>query len=68
VVLRIKLGLLLLAGLDVWLYHLTVYRKVAEWDMQPATPGGAKAVAICSLVLWAGVVAMGRAIAYVPPA
>ena len=67
VVLRIKLGLLLLAGLDVWLYHFTVYRKVAEWDTRAATPGGAKAVAICSLVLWAGVVAMGRAIAYSLP-
>ena len=64
VFLRIKLGMLLLAALNVWLYHLTVYRRVAAWDRKPATPGGARAVAIFSLVFWAVVVAMGRAIAY----
>jgi hypothetical protein len=64
VFLRIKLGIILLAGLNVWLYHVTVYRSVADWDMNRTTPRGAKAVAICSLMLWAGIVAMGRAIAY----
>lgn len=64
VFLRIKLGIILLAGLNVWLYHVTVYRRVADWDMQHTTPRGAKAVAIWSLVLWSAIVAMGRAIAY----
>ncbi len=68
VFLRIKLGMLLLAGLNVWLYHVTVYRRVAEWDRQPSPPLGAKAVAVCSLALLAGIVAMGRAIAYALPA
>lgn len=68
VFLRIKLGMLLLAGLNVWLYHVTVYRSVAEWDMKSATPAGAKAIAIGSLMLWTGIVAMGRAIAYSLPA
>jgi len=67
VFLRIKLGLLVLAGLDVWLYHVTVYRSVAEWDTKRTTPRGAKAIAIGSLTLWAGIVAMGRAIAYSLP-
>jgi hypothetical protein len=25
-------GIMLLAGLNVWLYHVTVYRRVADWD------------------------------------
>jgi hypothetical protein len=64
--LRIKLGIILLAGLNVWIYHVTVYRSVADWDTNRTTPWGARAVAICSLLFWAGIVAMGRAIAYVP--
>ena len=31
--LRIKLGIMLLAGLNVWLYHITVYRRVGEWEI-----------------------------------
>ena len=39
VFLRIKRGVMLLAGLNVWLYHVTVYRRVADWDMKRTLPG-----------------------------
>jgi len=60
--------MLLLAGLNVWLFNATVARKMAEWEIDAETPGRAKAAAVVSLVLWVAIVAAGRAIAYsLPP-
>jgi len=62
---RIKLILLLLVGLNPLIFHLTVYRKVNSWDVSNVTPVRARAAAICSLVLWTGIIVAGRLIAYV---
>ena len=65
---KVKMLMLLLAGLNVWLFNATVGRKVAEWEIEAETPGRAKAAAVVSLVLWVAIVAAGRAIAYsLPP-
>src|SRR6267143_2462827 len=32
---RVKVLLLISAGLNVWIFHSTVYRQVAEWDLDP---------------------------------
>jgi hypothetical protein len=65
---KIKMLMILLAGLNVWLFKATVGRKMAEWDMDSQAPNRAKAAAILSLVLWVAIVAAGRAIAYsLPP-
>ena len=68
VFLRIKLGMILLAGVNLLIFHATVYRGVQQWDRAAAVPAGARAAAIVSILLWCGVVAMGRAIAYLLPA
>jgi len=64
---RIKMLLLLLAVLNVAVFNRTVGRNVMAWDQEPQTPGGAKWAAVLSLVLWAAIVAAGRAIAYTLP-
>lgn len=61
---RVKVAMLLLAGLNVWLFHARVGRRIADWDLAPVTPPAARAAAIVSLVLWAGIVVAGRMIAY----
>lgn len=61
---RIKLILLLLAGLNPLIFHLTIYRDVAAWGDRVATPLQARLAGIFSLTLWAGVICAGRAIAY----
>jgi hypothetical protein len=61
---RIKLVLLILAGLNAWVFHATVYLRVAAWDMDAVPPRGARAAGAASLVLWMGVVTTGRMIAY----
>jgi len=64
---RVKMAMLALAVLNVVAFNRTVGRNVAAWDENPQTPGGAKVAAILSLVLWAAIVAAGRAIAYTLP-
>jgi len=64
---KIKMILLVLAGLNVLIFNATIGRKVAEWDSALKTPRAAKIAAVVSLVLWAAIVAAGRAIAYALP-
>lgn len=63
---RIKLLLLSLAGLNALIFHLTVYRSAAEWDERIAIPARARVAGLISLVLWIGIIAAGRSIAYGP--
>jgi hypothetical protein len=60
---RIKLVLLLLAGLNALIFHLTVYRRAVEWDVIPVR---GKLAGLISLLLWIGIIAAGRSIAYGP--
>jgi hypothetical protein len=61
---RAKLILLALVGLNPLIFHITIYRRVHEWEMFELSPWRARAAAIASLTLWSGVIIAGRAIAY----
>jgi hypothetical protein len=61
---RIKLVLLLLAGLNPLIFHSTVYRNVATWSESRVTPARAKLAGAFSLTLWSTIIVAGRAIAY----
>jgi len=61
---RTKVVLLVLAGLNVLVFHLTVYRGVTAWDRAPVTPLRARIAGAVSLALWFGLIAAGRAIGY----
>ena len=61
---RVKMVLLISAGLNVWVFHSTVFRSVAEWDLDPVLPKRARMAGAVSLVLWASIVVAGRMIAY----
>lgn len=63
---RIKLVLLGLAGLNALIFHLTVYRAAEEWDDRKVLPARARLAGAISLILWAGIIAAGRSIAYGP--
>jgi hypothetical protein len=64
---RMKFAMLILAGLNVLIFKRGTYKKVKDWDTLDKTPSGAKVAAALSLVLWFGIVAAGRAIAYFLP-
>jgi hypothetical protein len=61
---RFKMVLLLLAGLNVWIFHSRVYPGVVTWDVDRAPPRAARVAGALSLALWIGVIVSGRMIAY----
>jgi hypothetical protein len=61
---RLKMVTLILAGLNVWVFRATVYRRIAEWDLDPVPPRGARVTGGLSLVLWAVLITLGRMIPY----
>jgi hypothetical protein len=63
---RIKVVLLALAGVNALVFHLTVYRDAPTWDPKAPAPARARMAGLASLILWAGIVAAGRAVAYGP--
>jgi hypothetical protein len=60
----IKMSLIFFAGVNMTIFHFTVYRHVNSWDQAARTPRGARIAACISLTLWTGVVFAGRGIAY----
>jgi len=64
---KVKMVMLVLAGINVLIFNLGIGRRVKEWDLSPSTPGGAKIAGMVSIALWILIVAAGRAIAYVLP-
>src|ERR1700687_5246612 len=61
---RTKMVMLLLAGLNVWIFHSGVYRRVTTWDVASSPPRAARVAGALSLVLWVCIVLSGRMIAY----
>ena len=61
---RIKAVLLILAGLNAFVFHHGIYSKLSEWDVGVTPPRPARVAGMCSLVLWAAIVCSGRMIAY----
>jgi hypothetical protein len=61
---RSKMLLLLLAGLNVFIFHSRVFPSVAKWDTDAIPPKAARIAGALSLVLWIGIVFSGRMIAY----
>lgn len=56
----IKMILILLAGANALAFNRTAYRSVADWDTSPSPPFPAKVMGLLSIILWLGVVVMGR--------
>jgi hypothetical protein len=62
---QVKMLFLLLAGLNMLLFHFIAGRDMARWDASPgSTPLSAKFAGGASLILWIGVVAFGRWIGF----
>jgi hypothetical protein len=62
---RLKLILLMLAGLNAFIFQFGAYRGIADWDEAGTrVPAGARVTAWASLLLWVFIVFAGRGIAY----
>lgn len=61
---RFKMGALVLALVNAWVFHRTIYRRVADWDLDPIPPRHVRVAGALSLFLWAVVITAGRMMAY----
>jgi hypothetical protein len=61
-----KMCMLVLAAINMGIFHLGAFRSVAQWDRHPSQPPlAAKLAGGISLALWVVVVALGRWIGFV---
>jgi hypothetical protein len=61
---RLKMLLILAAGLNMVVFHFVTYRTVHTWDKDHPTPRAAKIAGGLSICFWIGVVACGRWIGF----
>jgi hypothetical protein len=59
-----KMGVLLLAGINMAVFHATAYRRIAEWDDALPPPTVVRVAGATSLALWIVVVFLGRWIGF----
>ena len=61
---RFKVILILVAGLNAFLFHRQMKLEGMNWDEGKSIPKSVHLKAVASLVLWSGVIISGRMIAY----
>jgi hypothetical protein len=61
---RLKMVFLVLALLNILVFHGRVQKNQAAWDALPVPPGSARLSAILSITSWILIITMGRFIAY----
>ena len=61
---RFKVVFLLVAAINVWMFHRRVAINQAVWDAYERPPRPARVSAVVSLSMWACVIVFGRMIAY----
>jgi|SRR5215472_4328797 len=61
---RVKMLMVLVAGINVGLVELTIKRNEANWSQRGPAPAIAKFSALLSILLWFGIVAMSRVIGF----
>jgi hypothetical protein len=62
---QVKLLLILLAGINMLVFHFLTYRSVGSWNHDSITPPSARLAGMLSLVFWIGVVTLGRWVGFV---
>jgi hypothetical protein len=63
-VFRLKLLLIVVAGLNAAVFHRWSFKSVGGWNHDAVTPAAAKVSAALSLILWTSVISCGRLLAY----
>ena len=63
--LQAKLVLLLLAGINVVVWHALLARNLDAWDTRARPPWQARLAGSLSLLLWSGIIVAGRLIAFI---
>ena len=61
---RAKMLLMVVAGLNIWLFHSRTHKRIAEWDHAASPPRAARLAGAVSITAWLLIVITGRLIAY----
>ena len=61
---RVKMAALAMSIMNMWLFRRNVYRRVAEWDLDPVPPRRVRMAGALSLLLLALIITAGRMMAY----
>jgi hypothetical protein len=61
---QLKLALIAAAFLNAGIFHRWPFRAVGDWDTEIPAPPAARLAGTFSLLLWTGVIACGRLLAY----
>jgi hypothetical protein len=61
---RMKMGALAVALFNAFMFRRGVYRRIAEWDVDPVPPRGVRFVGALSLILLGIIITTGRMMAY----
>jgi hypothetical protein len=59
-----KFGLIVVAGVNILVFHFGIYRTVATWDKNVRPPLAAQVSGLVSACSWTGVIIAGRFLAY----
>ena len=61
---RAKMVMLVLAGINVLIFHKGIYTSVENWKLSESIPRAARIAGAVSLLLWSSIIISGRFIAY----
>ena len=61
---RAKIVFLILAGINALVFEYTSRPTLAQWDTATVPPAQARLAGWLSIILWAGIIAAGRTMAY----
>ena len=55
-----KMAMLVGVGINALVFHTTVYKRVGNWNNAKVAPVGARIYGTFSVILWLGIIALGR--------
>ncbi len=61
----LKMGLLMVAGINAVIFHTLPYQGVDSWNTDVRAPLAARASAAASIAIWLAIITCGRFLAYV---
>ena len=59
-----KMVALVIGGVNAVAFHVTAWRRADDWGHDARTPRAARITAIVSVVVWVGVITLGRSMGY----
>jgi hypothetical protein len=61
---RAKMMMLILAGINVWVFHRTAYQGIAAWDLDRVPPPRVRVAGGVALAFWICIILAGRMMPY----